>query len=112
MELIKSANLGLRFILEMCALGAAGYWGFHLDRGTAVKWLVGIGTPLLVLVVWSMFIAPGSDSGLSDTTKMWVGSVMLGACALVLAAARYPLLAGIFAVAIVANAALMQVWHQ
>ena len=111
-EAIKSLNLGLRFILEMGALGAVGFWGFQLDRGAAVRWIVGIGTPLVVVVVWSVFIAPGSDNALSQTTRMWVGTFVLAACAAALAAARQPVLAGIFAAGIVANALLMQVWHQ
>ena len=28
LEVIKAANLALRFLLELCALGALGYWGF------------------------------------------------------------------------------------
>ena len=112
LEAIKSLNLGLRFILEMGALGAVGFWGFQLDRGTAIRWIIGIGAPLVVVIVWSLFIAPGSDSALSQTTRVWVGTGVLAACAVALAAARQPVLAGVFAVAIVANALLMQVWSQ
>jgi hypothetical protein len=28
LELIKGANLALRFLLELFALGALGYWGY------------------------------------------------------------------------------------
>jgi hypothetical protein len=112
LEAIKSLNLALRFILEMGALGAVGFWGFQLDRGAAAKWIVGIGAPLLVVIVWSLFIAPGSDNALPQTTRMWIGTAVLAACAAALMAARQPLLAGVFAAAIVANAVLMQVWQQ
>jgi len=73
---------------------------------------VGLGGPILVVVVWSMFVAPGTDNGLSTTTKTWLGSAILGACAIALAAAKRPALAGVFAAATVADAVLMQVWHQ
>jgi hypothetical protein len=65
-----------------------------------------------VIVVWSIFIAPGADSGLSATTKMWLGSAVLAACAGALAAARYPVLAGLFVLAIGVNSVLMHVWDQ
>ena len=37
MGVIKAANLALRFILELCALGALAYWGFHNGQGLALK---------------------------------------------------------------------------
>lgn len=52
METIKSANLVLRFVLELCALVAIGYWGFYVAGSSPSKWILGIGAPLLVAVVW------------------------------------------------------------
>jgi hypothetical protein len=43
MEVVKSANLALRFILELCAVVSVGVWGFQLDRGTTVRWIAGVG---------------------------------------------------------------------
>ncbi len=34
MGLIKGANLALRFLLELCVLGALGYWGFRAGNAT------------------------------------------------------------------------------
>ncbi len=42
LELIKGANLALRFLLELCALGALGYWGFKTGGGLAAK--IGLGS--------------------------------------------------------------------
>jgi uncharacterized protein DUF2568 len=36
-KLIKGANLLLRFLLELCALGALGYGGFKTGNGTITK---------------------------------------------------------------------------
>ena len=33
LEVIKGANLALRYLLELCALGALGYWGFKTGGG-------------------------------------------------------------------------------
>jgi Protein of unknown function (DUF2568) len=46
MELIKGANLPLRFLLELCALGALGYWGFKTGGALVAKVGLGIGAPL------------------------------------------------------------------
>jgi Protein of unknown function (DUF2568) len=43
-------NLGLAFLLELAVLAAAGYWGFTLHSPTAVRVLIGIGSPLLLAV--------------------------------------------------------------
>jgi len=46
-QLIKSANLALRFLLELCALVALAYWGFQTGRGLIVKIGLGMGAPLI-----------------------------------------------------------------
>ncbi len=47
LELIKGANLALRFLLELCALGALGYWGFKTGNTTIAKIALGVGAPLV-----------------------------------------------------------------
>jgi hypothetical protein len=44
---IKNANLALRFLLELCALAALGYWGFQTGRGPVMSAVLGIGAWLL-----------------------------------------------------------------
>ncbi|MGN6377807.1 MAG: YrdB family protein [Gaiellales bacterium] len=55
---MKALNQGLAFVLELCLLAALAYWGFHLDAGTAVQWLAGIGAPVGLAVVWGLVAAP------------------------------------------------------
>jgi hypothetical protein len=52
LELIKGANLTLRFLLELCALGDLGYWGFKTAGGLIAKIGLGISAPLAAAVVW------------------------------------------------------------
>jgi Protein of unknown function (DUF2568) len=47
LELLKGANLLLAFLLELCALGAFGYWGFTTGSTTLAKIGLGIGAPLV-----------------------------------------------------------------
>jgi hypothetical protein len=58
LELIKGANLLLRFLLELCALGALGYWGFKTGSVTSTKVVLGVGAPLVAAVVWGTFLSP------------------------------------------------------
>ena len=58
LELIKGATLALRFLLELCALGALGYWGFKTGGGALAKVGLGLGVPLVAAVVWGTFVAP------------------------------------------------------
>jgi hypothetical protein len=58
LELIKGATLVLRFLLELCALGALGYWGFKTGGGALAKVGLGLGVPLVAAVVWGTFMAP------------------------------------------------------
>jgi len=58
LELIKGANLALRFLLELCALGALGYWGFKTGGGAIGKITLGVGAPLVAAVVWGTFLSP------------------------------------------------------
>ncbi|WP_249872104.1 YrdB family protein [Oceanobacillus saliphilus] len=46
------------FLMELASLVAFAYWGFSLNKGRFVKILFGIGTPLLVSIFWSYYIAP------------------------------------------------------
>jgi hypothetical protein len=54
---VKGANLGLRFALELSALAATAYWGYHAADG-AVRWVLAIAAPLAVIVVWALFVSP------------------------------------------------------
>jgi len=44
--------------MELCALGAFSYWGFHMNKGWLINTVLGIGAPLLVAIFWGTFIAP------------------------------------------------------
>jgi uncharacterized protein DUF2568 len=58
LELIKGANLLLRLLLELFALGALGYWGFKTGNETIAKIGLGVGAPLVAAVVWGAFLSP------------------------------------------------------
>ena len=51
-------NLGLRFLLELTALGAYAYWGWTTHEGIGrLAWAIGL--PLLAATLWGVFRVPG-----------------------------------------------------
>ena len=58
---MRSLILAMRFLTELCALAALGYWGLRTGEGV-MKWVLGIGAPLLAAVLWSLFVAPGTTA--------------------------------------------------
>jgi hypothetical protein len=54
---VKSVNDGVRFILEMCALAAVGYWGWLTGNTVVTKVLLAAGAVILLAVVWAVFRA-------------------------------------------------------
>ena len=55
MKAIKAANLGVLFLIELGALAAVSYWGFTRDVATPLAWLLGLGAPALLIVLWALF---------------------------------------------------------
>ncbi|MGW2722075.1 YrdB family protein [Streptomyces sp. NPDC001492] len=55
MKAIKAANLGVLFLIELGALAAVSYWGFTRDVATPLAWLLGLGAPAVLIVLWALF---------------------------------------------------------
>src|SRR5690349_8106731 len=88
MELLKMLNLLVRFLLELCMLAAVGYWGFTSSSGWAMKILLGVGLPVLIAVLWGMFIAPKAIYPLHGLPFLVVEMILFGSGALALFASR------------------------
>ncbi len=54
-------NLALRFLLEIAALVAIGYWGFSQYTGIG-RFVVGCGGPVIAAALWGTFAVPGDRS--------------------------------------------------
>ncbi len=54
-------NLAVRFILEIAALVAIGYWGWTQHDGF-VRYLLAIGGPILAAILWGTFAVPDDPS--------------------------------------------------
>ena len=111
LTLAKSTNLAVRFLLELFALGALGYWGFVSGGNTVAKMALGLGAPLLAAVVWGLFVAPKAAILLAMPLRLIPEVLVFGSAALALYASGHLTLAVIFVAVAVVNRILVLVWE-
>jgi Protein of unknown function (DUF2568) len=97
---LKYANYGLRFLLELSALAALAYWGSQTGP-LAVSIVLAITAPLAGAALWGGFVAPKASRRFRGTKRLWVEIPFFGAATAGLAATGQWVLAAIFAVAVV-----------
>src|SRR2546428_8474859 len=61
---VTSVAAALRFVLELVLLAVFGAFGFTFP--SPWSWILGLGIPALVLLIWSLFIAPRAPRHLDD----------------------------------------------
>jgi Protein of unknown function (DUF2568) len=110
LELIKGANLALRFLWELFALGTLGYWGFKTGSGTVTKIGLGIGAPLVAAVAWGTFVSPQAPVQLPGLLVLVLQVLIFGSVAAGLVATGHRNLALVFVVIVLINALLMYAW--
>ncbi len=81
LELIKGANLVLRFLLELCALAALAYWGFKTGSEALTRIGLGIGAPLVTAVVWGTFVSPRAPVQLPVLLSFILQALVFGSSA-------------------------------
>jgi hypothetical protein len=96
----------VRFVLELCALAASGYWGWSRHRGP-LRYLLAVGVPLLLALLWYTFAVPDdpSRSGAAPVPAPGIVRLLLewgifGFAAWALFDARQPVLGLILAVVV------------
>jgi hypothetical protein len=109
---MKMANLALRFLLELAALAALGYWGFRTGSTPLLKGLLGLAAPLLMALVWGTWIAPAARRRLHDPPRLLLELGVWAAATVALIAAARPTWALGFALLVVINLGLMALWGQ
>lgn len=104
---MKALNLLLRFLLELCALYAMGYVGYHLVEGEAAKLALCIAAPIGFAILWWLFAAHKAKFPPPQPFKAIVGAVLLEVTPGVMAWAGQGLWAAVVAVLIVVNSSLV-----
>ena len=111
-ETLKAINAGLAFLLELAMLAGFGYWGSYGDKSVLIKWVLGIGLPLLAAVVWGMLLAPRAAYRLNITGGAILSLILFLLAASALFDTQYRTLAIVLAMTAVMNRVLMLMWKQ
>lgn len=69
-------NLALRFMLEIAAWVAIGYWGWNQASG-AIRYIPAIGLAGLAMALWGVFRVPGDASASGSAPVAVPGPVRL-----------------------------------
>jgi hypothetical protein len=112
LNLLKSINLGLAFLLELCMLVALAYWGFHTGQTTFARIAFGLGAPVLAAVFWGLFMAPKAVYPVSAPLHLALAILIFGVAALALASTGQRGLAYVFIIVFALNQVLLRVWSQ
>ncbi len=97
---MRAANDGLRFVLELCALAALGYWGYGVSYALMVL------APVGAAVLWGAFVAPKARWHPGDPWRLLLELAVFGSGVAALAAAGQGVLAALFGVVVAAHLAL------
>jgi hypothetical protein len=100
---LHALNEGLAFVFELIALVALGWWGFQLGPDTVDHVLLGIGMPLLAIVLWGLFAAPRAAVRTPMAGVLSVKVAVFGGAAFGLWFATTHVLAIVFAVLVAIN---------
>lgn len=106
--MIRGIKLGLAFLLELAVLFAVGYWGFTLSSGLPFRLVAGLGTPVLMALLWGVFAAPKASLPLHEVADGAFRISWFGIGAMAFWAAGRPLTALGLAAVYVANALMLR----
>jgi len=112
MNMVKTLNIGLRFLLELCLLVIFGYWGFNVGHNLLAKLLLGLGAPILVGIIWGVFLAPKSSMRLDMPWSLLVELLIWGLALVALFSAGKENLALVLGLVYILNKVLMLIWKQ
>lgn len=100
---LRSANRGIRFLVEIAALVALGVGGEHLRTGPVVRFAAANLLPIAAMVVWGRYVAPRAKRFGTLLVRLTVEVVVLGGGAVALLASGFGILAGVLGGVAAAN---------
>ena len=112
MKTVKAVNLGVLFLIELGALAAVSYWGFTRDVATALAWLLGLGAPAVLIVLWALFGSQKASYKTRGAVRVGFELLWFGAGAVALFAAGAAGWAVTFAAVCAVSKGLAVIWRQ
>ena len=112
METAVSINLALKFALELAAIAGYAYGAFALLPHPVLRWVAAVIAPAVIIVVWAVLIAPGSEQKLDLPWRIIAELIVFTGAAVLawLAGLRVPVVA--FAILVAVCETLLVVWRQ
>jgi Protein of unknown function (DUF2568) len=104
----KGVLLAVRFALEIGAFISLGYWGFATGENLVVDLVLGLGAPLVAIVLWGVFVSPKARLG-SPMRQALFEAIVFGGAVLALVHAGQSWLALAFGAIAVADSVLLRV---
>ena len=95
MTSVRTANLGLRFLLELGLLVGVGWWGGH-----TVGWWAAVVLPLAAAVIWGSYLSPKARWTIPPAARLVLELVLFGLAAAGYYGAGQPWIAVGFAAAV------------
>lgn len=112
MNAYRGLNLALAFLLELAALAALCFWGFHIGHSTVVHIVLGIALPLIAATLWGLFAAGGGPRYVVPVWfKIFIKTLVYGSATVGLFVTGHRLLALVFAGVVIVNASLIRIGH-
>lgn len=112
MELLKMLNLFVRFMLELCILVVFSFWGFKTGTQGLMKVVLGVGSPVLLAVIWGTLLAPKAVARLPEPWLSMLELVIFGLATWALHSTGKASLSIALGSIYVVNKILMIVWKQ
>lgn len=112
MEILKGANLAVRFLLELCVLALVGYWGYRVGNSQVTRIGLAILIAIAAAIFWALFGSPKATFALSGPAHLLVEAVFFGSGVAALLASGHSGAAMAMAAIAIANRVLIQVWGQ
>ena len=99
-------------MLELVLLYAIADWGFNADAALGFQVVFGVGLPLLVVAVWSVWLAPRAPRRLPISTRTAVKATLFLLGSIALFDAGHHAFAVVFELVSFVSVALEPRWEQ
>ena len=110
--LLRAANLGVRFALELATLAIVGYRGATVQGSAAWRWTLAVVLPLGIATFWGVFVSPKARVPTGRLGRAGLGLLVFLIAAAALADRGYALEAQAFAAVAIVSSIVVYVLPQ
>lgn len=110
MVVLEGIILAVRFVVELFALFALGWWGLHRGGTQLQKYALAAIAPLTGAGLWGMFVAPNAEFEVGTALRLVLEILIFGAAVLSLLAIGRRQIAIAFGVAALVSGVLLRVF--